>query len=114
MIFELQISLARPTHQLTIYLQLYSGRSITPQTWDYCLALVHPSITHLHIMQDHSFPTVLKCGPRSYLLSCGVQAVPVNVSALDCWVARDVDLQSYGVTLGDLHLAVYSNHCRVP
>ena len=64
-------------------------------------------------MQDHSSPIVLKCGPKSYLLSLGVQTVPVNVSALDGWVARDVDLQSYGVALGDPHCAVHSYHCRV-
>ena len=83
------------------------------QTWDYCLALVHPSITSLHVMQDHSSPIVLKCGPKSYLLSRGVQAVPVNVSALDGWVARNVDLQSNGGALDDPHCAVHSYHRRV-
>ena len=81
--------------------------------WVYSLALICPGITSPDVMQDHSSPIVLKCGPKSYLLSRGVQAVPVNVSALDGWVARDVDLQSCGVTLGDPHCAVHSNHCRV-
>ena len=81
--------------------------------WVYCLALICPGITSPDVMQDHSSPIVLKCGLKSYLLSHGVQAVPVNVSALDGWVARNVNLQSYGVALDDPHCAVHSYHRRV-
>ena len=106
---------ATPTHQLTVYLQLYSSRSpeySAHKKWDLSLALIRPSGTCLHITQDHSSPTVLECGPRRYLLSRGVQAVPVNVIAPDSRVARDVDLQCYGAALGDSHCAIHSNHRR--
>ena len=107
---------ATPTHQLTVYLQLYYSRSpeyCAPSKWDSGHTFVRPSGTRLDTTQDHSSPTVLECGPRSYFLSRGVQAVPVNVSAPDSRVARDVDLQCYRAALGDSHRAVHSNHCRV-
>ena len=107
---------ATPTHQLTVYLQLYSSRSpeySAPKKWVLSLALIRPSGTRLDTTQDHSSPAVLECGPRRYLLSRGVQAVPVNVGAPDGRVARDIDLQCYGAALDDSHCAVHSNHRRV-